>query len=329
MQEWKNVKTSDSGQEYVEARELSSGPRSSCRAIFFRNTHKTTGEKIVSLKIARLNTKGGTLQAKSDKTITLTSSELDRLIAYIQEYYTPLNIGMTEFIAADEDAAKLFAKVRELGISDDEVVDKLHESGILTENLSVAITAASRNYAIQDFEDAIDQHYAESYWQNWFEGNKWILGSEFLNILPERDIDVDDIADYLMRSIDGFLDVVEIKKPDVPFWTRPDSHGNLCPSAQLTAAIIQCLNYLYRIEMQSNSVEFLERVNGTKTVKPQCLLVYGRSNDWGEDELKSLRILNASCHQLHIITYDQLLIRAKQLLGIEDAEEPEEDDWPF
>ena len=150
-----------------------------------------------------------------------------------------------------------------------------------------------------------------------------------MDILAERDIDVDDIADYLMRSIDGFLDVVEIKKPDVPFWTRPDSHGNLCPSAQLTAAIIQCLNYLYRIEMQSNSVEFLERVNGTKTVKPQCLLVYGRSNDWGEDELKSLRILNASYHQLHIITYDQLLIRAKQLLGIEDAEEPEEDDWPF
>lgn len=193
MQEWRNVRTTDSGQEYVEARELSSGPRISCRAVFFRNTHKTTGEKIVSLKIARLNTKGGILQAKDDKTITLTSVELDKLITYIQEYYTPLNIGMTEFIAADEDAAKLFAKVHDLGISDDEVVNKLHESGILTENLSVAITAASRNYAIQEYEDAIDRHFAESYWQEWFEKNKWILGSEFLNILPERDIDVNDL----------------------------------------------------------------------------------------------------------------------------------------
>lgn len=131
-----------------------------------------------------------------------------------------------------------------------------------------------------------------------------------------------------MRSIDGFLDVVEIKKPDVPFWTRPDSHGNHCPSAQLTAAIMQCLNYLYRIELQSNSVEFLERVDGTKTVKPQCLLVYGRSNSWGEAELQSLRILNSSYHQLHIITYDQLLARAKQLLGVDD-EDLEEDDFPF
>ncbi len=329
MQEWKNVKTTEAGQEYVEARELSSGPRSSCRAIFFRNTHKTTGANIVSLKIARLNKKDGILRAKDNKAITLTSKELDELIAYIQEYYTPLNIGMTEFIAADEDAAKLFSKVRELGISDDEVVDKLHESGILTENLSVAITAASRNYALREYEEAIECNYAESYWQTWFEGNKWILGSEFLNILPERDIDVDDIADYLMRSIDGFLDVVEIKKPDVPFWTKPDSHGNLCPSAQLTAAIMQCLNYLYRIELQSNSVEFLERVDGTKTVKPQCLLVYGRSDNWGEEELKALRILNASYHQLHIITYDQLLVRAKQLLGAEDDKEDIDDGLPF
>lgn len=246
MQEWKNVKTTVNGQEYVEARELSAGVKTSCRAVFFRNAHSTTGEKIVSLKIARTQRKGARFQPKPDKTITLTASELDNLIEYIQEYYMPLSIGMKQFIAADEDAANLFEKVRELGISDDEVVDKLLESGILTENLSVAITAASRYNAIQEYEGAIESHYAESYWQQWFEKNKWILGSEYLNILPERDIDVNDIADYLMRSIDGFLDVVEIKKPDVPFWTRPDSHGNLCPSAQLTAAIMQCLNYLYK-----------------------------------------------------------------------------------
>ena len=209
------------------------------------------------------------------------------------------------------------------------MVEKLYESGVLTDNLSVAITAANRNNAIQEFEYAIEQHNAESYWQEWFERNKWILGSEFLNILPERDIDVHDIADYLMRSIDGFLDVVEIKKPDVSFWVGPDSHGNLCPSAPLSAAIMQCLNYLYKIELQSNSVDFLQRVDGTKTVKPKCLLVYGRSNNWGDEQLKALRILNASYHQLHIMTYDQLLIRAKQLIGLYDIEEKDDDELPF
>jgi len=330
QKEWKNVKTSQTGQEYVEPCELKSGANSSCRAVFFRNTHKTTGDVIVSLKIARLKRDGSSFKEKTDKSITLSSQEIDKLIDYIQEYYTPLNVGMTEFISVDEDAAKLFSKIRSLNISDDEVANKLIESGILTENLSVAITAAERNNAIHEYRDAISQNLSESFWQSWFERNKWVLGSDYINILPERDIDVNDIADYLMRSVDGFLDVVEIKKPDLPFWTKPDSHGNLCPAAPLTAAITQCLNYLYRIELQSNSVEFLERVGGTKTVKPQCMLVYGRSDSWGEEEAKALRILNAAYHQLHIITYDQLLTRAQQLLGEPERELEEEDfELPF
>lgn len=332
MKEWKNVKLTSKGQEYVEPCELKTGLRSSSRAVFFRNTHQTTGEKIISLKIARYRKVNGTFYEKQDKSITLSCGEIDKLIEYIQEYYAPLNTGMSEFISVDKDAAELFAKVRDLGIPDAEVVKKLHESGILTENLSVAITAAERNRAVSEFEQAISSGYPESYWQDWFSRNKWVLGSEYLNILPERDIDVTDIADYLMRAIDGFLDVVEIKRPDLPFWTRPDSHGNLCPSSQLTAAITQCLNYLYKIELQSNSVEFMERVEDTKTVKPQCMLVYGRSVDWDDNELKSLRILNAAYHQLHIITYDQLLMRAKLLLGIENETADEEEDfseWPF
>lgn len=332
MKEWKNVKLTSKGQEYVEPCELKTGLRSSSRAVFFRNTHQTTGEKIVSLKIARYRKVNGTFYEKQDKSITLSCGEIDKLIEYIQEYYAPLNTGMSEFISVDKDAAELFAKVRDLGIPDAEVVKKLHESGILTENLSVAITAAERNRAVSEFEQAISSGYPESYWQDWFSRNKWVLGSEYLNILPERDIDVTDIADYLMRAIDGFLDVVEIKRPDLPFWTRPDSHGNLCPSSQLTAAITQCLNYLYKIELQSNSVEFMERVEDTKTVKPQCMLVYGRSVDWDDNELKSLRILNAAYHQLHIITYDQLLMRAKLLLGIENETADEEEnfsEWPF
>lgn len=332
MKEWKNVKLTSKGQEYVEPCELKTGLRSSSRAVFFRNTHQTTGEKIVSLKIARYRKVNGTFYEKQDKSITLSCGEIDKLIEYIQEYYAPLNTGMSEFISVDKDAAELFAKVRDLGIPDAEVVKKLHESGILTENLSVAITAAERNRAVSEFEQAISSGYPESYWQDWFSRNKWVLGSEYLNILPERDIDVTDIADYLMRAIDGFLDVVEIKRPDLPFWTRPDSHGNLCPSSQLTAAITQCLNYLYKIELQSNSVEFMERVEDTKTVKPQCMLVYGRSVDWDDNELKSLRILNAAYHQLHIITYDQLLMRAKLLLGIKNETADEEEDfseWPF
>ena len=87
MKEWKIVKVTSDGQEYVESRELKWGPRSSCKAVFFRNTHKTTGEKIVSLNIARYEKKAGEYKIKKDKTITLSSEELDELIEYIQDYW--------------------------------------------------------------------------------------------------------------------------------------------------------------------------------------------------------------------------------------------------
>lgn len=51
--EWKNVSKTADGQEYVEPCVLSSGPRSAYKAVFFRNCHKSSGEQIVSLKIAR------------------------------------------------------------------------------------------------------------------------------------------------------------------------------------------------------------------------------------------------------------------------------------
>lgn len=114
MKEWKNVKLTSKGQEYVEPCELKTGLRSSSRAVFFRNTHQTTGEKIVSLKIARYRKVNGTFYEKQDKSITLSCGEIDKLIEYIQEYYAPLNTGMSEFISVDKDAAELFAKVRDL-----------------------------------------------------------------------------------------------------------------------------------------------------------------------------------------------------------------------
>ena len=68
-------------------------------------------------------------------------------------------------------------------------------------------------------------------------------------------------------------------------------------------------------------------------MKPRCTLIFGRSNDWDDEMKKSFRILNSSYSQLSIMTYDQLLDRAKNVLGIENESEEivyeEDDDLPF
>jgi hypothetical protein len=138
-------------------------------------------------------------------------------------------------------------------------------------------------------------------------------------VLDQRDIDTQHISDFLMQAYDGFLDVVEIKRPGggLSFWASSLDHGNYVPSQHLTKAIAQASRYIYEVEREANSIKFLERVGGVKTVKPRCVLVFGRSNDWSLDQIEAYRILNCSYHNLTILTYDHVLQRARKISGLE------------
>lgn len=85
---------------------------------------------------------------------------------------------------------------------------------------------------------------------------------------------------------------------------------------RLTKAITQAARYIFEVEREANSVKFLERVRGVKTVKPRCVLVYGRSANWHDSQAEAYRILNASYHNLTVLTYDHVLERARRICGV-------------
>lgn len=60
------------------------------------------------------------------------------------------------------------------------------------------------------------------------------------------------------------------------------------------------------------------------------ILIFGRSNDWNDEQREAYRILNAAYNQISILTYDHLLFRAKNVLGItEDIDTTDDDELPF
>jgi hypothetical protein len=135
-----------------------------------------------------------------------------------------------------------------------------------------------------------------------------------------RQIDVGNIADYLVEAYDGFLDIIEIKRPgpEVRFWESSLDHGNYVPHAELTKAITQVSNYLFEIEREANSVKFLERIGGVSTIKPRCVLIFGRSDGWDEAQHRACRIMNSTYHNLTVLTYDHVVRRAYRMVGIEE-----------
>jgi hypothetical protein len=151
----------------------------------------------------------------------------------------------------------------------------------------------------------------------WFAENDWVLGSDFVRVLDERAIDTENVADYLVEAYDGFLDIIEIKRPGgvLRFWSPTTDHGNHIPSTDLVKAITQATSYIFEVEREVNSQKFFERLGGVRTVKPRCVLVFGRSHEWDDDQCMAYRILNSNYHNLSIMTYDHVLSRAKRLLG--------------
>lgn len=63
---------------------------------------------------------------------------------------------------------------------------------------------------------------------------------------------------FLMEAYDGFLDVIEIKRPEIgaPFWSTSLDHGNYIPSSNLIKAITQASSYIYEVEREANSIKF-------------------------------------------------------------------------
>lgn len=279
-----------------------------------------SGLRELSLKLGRYKYMSGknALDVEVPKSeLTLDSDELNELITFLSEKYELFELGFEKYMNSSEGLSKILPKL----IADSnktQLIELLVNDEILPDEIHIGINQAKRVKAINEYELMLDSDSKESDWQKWFEKNSWILGSDFVEILDERRIDTCNIADYLMEAYDGFLDIIEIKRvtDDFPIWSKVLDHNNYVPSQQLIKAITQSIKYIYEIERESNSIKFHEKVGGVRVIKPRCILIYGRSVNWNKEQDEAFRILNASYHNLTILTYDQVLKRAKNILGL-------------
>jgi len=252
--------------------------------------------------------------------LTLDNDEFHELLDFLAENYEPFRQGARQYITLDEQFdARSTDNLRAIFRHPDKnrLLQFIAKKQILPNDLLLGLQHLSRRRAVQEFENMLGQNLSEPKWQEWFTRNDWVLGSEFVKVLDEREIDARHITDYLMQAYDGFVDIIEIKRPELNmrFWAEKRDHDNYVPSSELIKAITQATRYIYEVEREANSIKFAERIGNIKTIKPRCVLIFGRSQDWNSDQREAYRILNASYHNLTIMTYDHVLARAKRMLG--------------
>jgi hypothetical protein len=316
------------------------------KALLWGIPHRS-GEPDTRLKLGRyrVTSRGEGPETEDPKSeLTLDQEELAALLKFLGENLEPFELRERQWVALDESFGHDQAEqLKALFANPDKrkLLEFLDQHEVVPEDLVTALQHRQRVRAVTQLEAMLEQNLVEATWQRWFETNDWVLGSEFVRILEERAIDLDHISDYLMQAYDGFLDLVEIKRPEgsLKFWADSLDHGNHVPHADLIKAITQASRYLYEVEREANSQKFLERLSGVKAIKPRCVLIYGRSHAWSDSQREAYRILNAGYHNLSILTYDHVLARARRILDLSDSggpvpappavSSPFEEDIPF
>jgi len=214
--------------------------------------------------------------------------------------------GILKFLTEDE-VEKLAAahnyKSYETEIENLEKLLKLEEGNIVRE--------------IKKHED-LKKYIAgqpEKIFQNWIVRNfTWIFGINYRKKYLGRKIALFSEGDILLESIDGFLDLIELKRPKLEsgLLKYDKNHKSYYPSVELSKVIGQCLYYLQKIEEYKPNIE---KEYKTKIIRPRIKIIAGRTNKFKPKQFEALRMLNSNLSHIQIISYDYLLRAGKTIIS--------------
>lgn len=144
----------------------------------------------------------------------------------------------------------------------------------------------------------------EKIFQNWIENNLWIFGIDYVKHYDARKIALFSEGDLLMESADGFLDLIELKRPIHTLLKYDNSHNCHYPHNELSVVLGQSLFYLKKLsEYKLN----LEKEYETKVLMPRIKIILGMSDEFNNEQLECLRMINSDLKSIQVITYSDLL----------------------
>jgi len=158
-----------------------------------------------------------------------------------------------------------------------------------------------------------DPSTSEHDFQRHLSKNPWMFGSEYSELLSRRTWTRDDSLDYMLRrTVDGYLEIVEIKTAFLDrLFIYDQSHESYYPSAKLSPVLGQVIRYIEEVERNRDSIIAKDKVD---TLKIRARAIVGRDGD--AEQQAALRNLNAHLHGVEIITYDQLLQIAVRVINV-------------
>ena len=229
-------------------------------------------------------------------------------------------------IITDENKIAYIKKILEAGYSED-VWNNLAESNPpLVTKLSYARIQDVKQKIVEELSSRLktggfSETSGDDSWQKWIYRNNWLFGVNYKKPIEKTKINISGIMpDYLFPTLDGFVDILEIKLPDDEVITKDASHpGSWRWTPETNTAIGQVVSYLGEIDRLQLEIERnVETQYGYKIslLKPRAYILIGNSASWHNVKREGLRKMNHALHGIEILTYKDLLDRGNQALSI-------------
>ena len=216
----------------------------------------------------------------------------------------------------------------------------LEQSTVSTLTTVLSIERLER--VLEVLEKNIDNS-SEEFWQKTFEENQWILSQVFscpCTIFDEKAYvggkgisnTGGNVCDFIYKNkLTNNIALIEIKTP-CTFLFGTQYRSTYSFSTELSGSINQILNYRDKLSKDYYSI-CSNSENGFEVFNPRCYVVIGKIEGLTRPQIAAIENYRSSISNVTIITFDELIQRAKDMVSLFKEEEIEEDafedDIPF
>ncbi|MCB9092164.1 MAG: DUF4263 domain-containing protein [Halobacteriovoraceae bacterium] len=235
-----------------------------------------------------------------------------------------------ETIVTGHDTAAVIKTFLENGNHEDILSVLAKDSSLMITEFSIARIVNERKKILNNFEEQIKKdEWSEAEWQKFFEQNKWIFGYglnyQILNTLADqpyyggRSVEGkgDQRGDFLTSSAGDveFTVLVEIKTPKTKLCGTKYRNGAFPVSVEVAGAVSQLQSNCRTWDRKSDDRDnrHLEAQN-IKTVQSKGILVVGRLSQLSSEESESFQLFRRNLYNPEILTFDELLNRARYIV---------------
>lgn len=196
------------------------------------------------------------------------------------------------------------------------------ESAASINTLKAATQIKTLKEVANEMREEFNSSRSESWWQTYIRKNILIIQQGFIKAIDKLNVSLGGTKypDFVLVTHDGFLDILEIKKPTTLLIRKDRSRDNYYWETEISKAIIQTENYIEQVSKNADQIRSHIKDNHNidlKVVRPRGIILAGMSEIFEIQKAKDdFRLLTQANKNITFVTYDELATRLENYIEV-------------